>query len=73
MYDTVFKYLNDLIDTVNNFTIVDEDDTTYYVVVNESKGNSLNKTLVEKGFALVWNISSDYNHWSEVEFEAKTD
>ena len=42
LYDKVIKFLNDLIDTVNNFTIVDEDDSTYYVVVNETGQDSLN-------------------------------
>jgi len=42
MFEKVMKFLNDLIDTVNNFNIVDEDDSTYYVVVNESNDDSLN-------------------------------
>ena len=73
MFEKVMKFLNDLIDTVNNFNIVDEDDTTYYVVVNESNDDSLNYQLVQKGLALTRNLTLDYKHWGEAEFEAKTD
>lgn len=46
MYEKAIKFLTDLLDTVNNFTIVDEDDSAYHVIVNEKDEMSLNFTLV---------------------------
>lgn len=73
MYEKAMKFLTDLLDTVNNFTIVDEDDSAYHVIVNEKDEASLNYSLVQKGLALVKNLPLDYKHWSEAEFEAKSE
>ena len=73
MYEKTMKLLNDLLDTVNNFLIVDEDDTAYYVVVNETAQTSLNQSLVSKGLAMIQNLHPDYRHWNEDEFEAKSE
>lgn len=73
MYDVVYKYLTDLLETVNNFLIVDEDDQAYHVVVNQQGESSLNQILIQKGFAMTWNLPFDYKHWAETEFEAKSD
>jgi endonuclease YncB( thermonuclease family) len=63
-----------MVDTINEFSIVDEDDTTYYVIVNEnSKVGSMNQQLIAEGLASVErDLPSKYKNWSEVELEAKT-
>jgi len=44
--------LTDLVETTNEFTIVDEDDVAYHVIVNEnSKIGSLNQQLLAEGLA----------------------
>ena len=45
-------YLTDLVETTNEFSIVDEDDIAYHVIVNEnSKIGSLNQRLLAEGLA----------------------
>lgn len=46
MYDAAYKYLTDLLETVNNFLIVNEDDVAYHVVVNQQGEESLNLTFI---------------------------
>lgn len=46
MYDAAYKYLTDLLETVNNFLIVNEDDLAYHVVVNQQGEESLNLTFI---------------------------
>lgn len=68
------KYLEDLVETTNEVSIVDEDDDAYYVIVNEnSKIGSLNQQLLAEGLAsLARNVPAKYKGWAEVELEAKT-
>lgn len=73
MYESAMKFLTDLLDTVNSFTIVDEDDSAYHVIVNEKDSESLNHTLVQKGLALTKNLPLSYKSWAEAEFEAKSE
>jgi len=46
MYEAAYKYLTDLLETVNNFLIVSEDDVAYHVVVNQQGEESLNLTFI---------------------------
>lgn len=51
-HQEALDYLTDLVETTNEFSIVDEDDVAYHVIVNEnSKIGSLNQRLLAEGLA----------------------